>query len=119
MTIENNLFKSFHNMIKNQLEPIWHKLSPKTKQLVHDLALLRKLLQYAFTFFDQIKTIEANGYLNCIFFRNLVRYDCVSFNEYLESLQRYELGEHSPWIFLDEADRIFEVTILTKVIHLL
>jgi DNA excision repair protein ERCC-4 len=83
LTVENNLFKSFHMMIKMQLEPIWHKIGPKARQLVSDLDTLRKLLIH------------------------LVRYDCVSFNEYVENMRTKELGEHSNWLFLEEADKVF------------
>ncbi len=36
-----------------------------------------------------------------------MRYDCVSFNEYVENMKTKELGEHSNWLFLDEADKVF------------
>jgi hypothetical protein len=32
-------------MVRRQLDPVWHKVGPKTKQLVSDLATLRQLLQ--------------------------------------------------------------------------
>jgi len=44
LTLENGLFKSFDVIIKRQLESVWHKTGPKTKQLVADLRTLRSLL---------------------------------------------------------------------------
>ncbi|CAN1333849.1 DNA repair endonuclease UVH1 [Linum perenne] len=46
LTVENGLFKSFDEIVKRQLDPIWHTLGKKTKQLVSDLKTLRKLLDY-------------------------------------------------------------------------
>uniref|UniRef100_K7K4W9 ERCC4 domain-containing protein n=1 Tax=Glycine max TaxID=3847 RepID=K7K4W9_SOYBN len=45
-TVENGLFKSFDEIVRRQLDPIWHTLGKKTKQLVSDLKTLRKLLDY-------------------------------------------------------------------------
>lgn len=46
LTVESGLFKSFDEIIRHQLDPIWHTLGKKTKQLVSDLKTLRKLLDY-------------------------------------------------------------------------
>lgn len=46
LTVENGLFKSFDEIVRRQLDPIWHTLGKKTKQLVADLKTLRKLLDY-------------------------------------------------------------------------
>lgn len=46
LTVENGLFKSFDEIVRRQLDPIWHTLGRKTKQLVSDLKTLRKLLDY-------------------------------------------------------------------------
>ncbi|PNX86304.1 DNA repair endonuclease uvh1-like protein, partial [Trifolium pratense] len=46
LTVENGLFKSFDEIVRRQLDPIWHTLGKKTKQLVSDLKTLRKLLDY-------------------------------------------------------------------------
>lgn len=46
LTVENGLFKSFDEIVRRQLDPIWHTLGKKTKQLVSDLRTLRKLLDY-------------------------------------------------------------------------
>ena len=33
MTLEECLFRSFDDMIRRQLDPIWHTVTPKTKQV--------------------------------------------------------------------------------------
>ncbi|XP_021765771.1 DNA repair endonuclease UVH1-like [Chenopodium quinoa] len=83
LTVENGLFKSFDEIIKRQLDPIWHTLGKKTKQLVSDLKTLRKLLDY------------------------LVRYDAVTYLKYLDSLRVSE-SFRSVWIFAESSYKIFE-----------
>jgi DNA excision repair protein ERCC-4 len=46
LTVEKGLFKSFDEIVRRQLDPIWHTIGKKTKQLVSDLRTLRKLLDY-------------------------------------------------------------------------
>lgn len=46
LTLDKGLFKSFDEIVRRQLDPIWHTLGKKTKQLVADLRTLRKLLDY-------------------------------------------------------------------------
>ncbi|GAA5826719.1 hypothetical protein JCM11251_002868 [Rhodosporidiobolus azoricus] len=77
LTVENALFKSFDRVVRTQLDPVWHKVGPKTKGLVFDLTQLRKLQEY------------------------LLSYDCVRFNEYLENL----LSSFSPRIAGPNADK--------------
>lgn len=48
INVENALFKNFEQMIRTQLDPVWHRVSNKTKSLVSDLKMLRKLLMYRF-----------------------------------------------------------------------
>ncbi|KAL2903100.1 DNA repair endonuclease UVH1 [Bienertia sinuspersici] len=83
LTVENGLFKSFDEIIRRQLDPIWHNLGKKTKQLVSDLKTLRKLLDY------------------------LVRYDAVTYLKYLDSLRVSE-SFRSVWIFAESSYKIFE-----------
>ncbi|CAL9748267.1 unnamed protein product [Musa acuminata subsp. burmannicoides] len=84
LTVENGLFKSFDEIVRRQLDPIWHTLGRKTKQLVSDLKTLRKLLDY------------------------LVRYDAVTYLKYLDTLRVSE-GVRSVWIFADSSYKIFEL----------
>ncbi|GAB2235325.1 hypothetical protein Droror1_Dr00025748 [Drosera rotundifolia] len=83
LTVENGLFKSFDEIVRRQLDPIWHTLGKKTKQLVADLRTLRKLLDY------------------------LVRYDAVTYLKYLDSLRASE-SFRSVWIFAESSHKIFE-----------
>lgn len=41
--MENALFRSFDVLVRTQLDPVWHKVGPKTRGLVADLTTLRKL----------------------------------------------------------------------------
>lgn len=88
--MEKALFKSFDVIIRRQLDPIWHRVSAKTKQLVGDLKTLRSLLGY------------------------LVSYDSVNFNLYLETI----LATHNPnsgsyWLMTDPAEKIYAVSAAT------
>ncbi|PHT92856.1 DNA repair endonuclease UVH1 [Capsicum annuum] len=83
LTVENGLFKSFDEIVRRQLDPIWHTLGKRTKQLVSDLKTLRKLLDY------------------------LVRYDAVTYLKYLDSVRASE-SFRSVWIFAESSYKIFE-----------
>lgn len=84
LTVENGLFKSFDEIVRRQLDPIWHTIGKKTKQLVSDLRTLRKLLDY------------------------LVRYDAVTYLKYLDTLRVSE-GVRSVWMFAESSHKIFEL----------
>ncbi|KAJ1391734.1 RuvA domain 2-like [Sesbania bispinosa] len=92
LTVENGLFKSFDEIVRRQLDPIWHTLGKKTKQLVSDLKTLRKLLDY------------------------LVRYDAVTFLKYLDTLRVSE-SFRSVWIFAEASYKIFDYA-KKRVFHL-
>lgn len=93
LTVQNALFRSFDAVIRSQLDPQWHRIGPKTRQLVNDLATLRQLLTY------------------------LLSFDAVSFNQYLDTIlasntTNFTTGRavvnQSPWLFLPAADTILE-----------
>jgi hypothetical protein len=46
LNVENAYFRSFDVLVRRQLDPVWHKAGPKTKQLVNDLGTLRRLLKF-------------------------------------------------------------------------
>lgn len=46
LNVENAYFRSFDAIVRRQLDPVWHKVGPRTKQLVGDLGTLRRLLVY-------------------------------------------------------------------------
>lgn len=65
-SVENTYFKSFDSIVRRQLDPVWHKVGPKTKQLVGDLGTLRRLLTYLlafdpFTFHSYLETIVSSN----------------------------------------------------------
>lgn len=64
LTLENGLFHSFDHLIRSQLDPEWHRVPFKSKQMVSDMTTLRKLLDY------------------------LIRYDAFSFYYLLLKLQQ-------------------------------
>ncbi|XP_073027425.1 DNA repair endonuclease UVH1 [Primulina eburnea] len=84
LTVESGLFKSFDEVVRRQLDPIWHTLGKRTKQLVSDLKTLRKLLDY------------------------LSRYDAVTYLKYLDSLRASE-SFRSVWVFAESSFKIFEL----------
>jgi DNA excision repair protein ERCC-4 len=45
LTVENALFRNFDRVVRGRLDPIWHRVGPKTKRLVQDLTTLRNLLK--------------------------------------------------------------------------
>ncbi|KAF9804280.1 hypothetical protein IEO21_09434 [Rhodonia placenta] len=91
LNIDNAYFRSFDMIVRRILDPVWHKVGPRTKQLVSDLATLRRLLNY------------------------LLTYDALSFHAYLETLvasnTTAESGaarqHQSPWMLTDAAHVIF------------
>ncbi|KAJ7176197.1 hypothetical protein C8R43DRAFT_1057490 [Mycena crocata] len=90
--VENAYFRSFDVIVRRQLDTVWHKIGPKTKQLVTDLGILRRLLSY------------------------LLTYDPLQFHAYLETLIATAtvtiMGvkqAKSPWMMSDAAHIIFEV----------
>ncbi|OAX33888.1 hypothetical protein K503DRAFT_725243 [Rhizopogon vinicolor AM-OR11-026] len=91
LTVESAYFRSFDAVVRRQLDPVWHKVGPRTKQLVSDLATLRRLLTY------------------------LLSYDALAFHAYLETLVESNTTTatgtakqyQSPWMLTDAANIIF------------
>ncbi|KAF9482914.1 hypothetical protein BDN70DRAFT_964606 [Pholiota conissans] len=90
--VENAYFRSFEVIVRRQLDPVWHKVGPKTKQLINDLGTLRRLLYY------------------------LLTYDPLQFHSYLETLIAANTitpsggtkQHQSPWMLTDAANIIFQ-----------
>ncbi|KAG0721240.1 DNA repair endonuclease XPF [Chionoecetes opilio] len=83
-TPENAISKSFEKMLKIQLDPIWHQLSPRTRTLVADIKVLRTVLGY------------------------LTQYDCVTFYNLVSSLRTTEEAlKSSGWMLLGSAETLF------------
>ena len=45
-TLDSALHKSFDVIVRRQLDPIWHRVSYRTRQIVNDLTVLRNILQF-------------------------------------------------------------------------
>jgi DNA excision repair protein ERCC-4 len=89
-TLDSALHKNFDVIIRRQLDPVWHRTTFKTRQVVRDLTLLRTILHA------------------------LLTYDAVDFNKYLDTVLAASQPppgstkqNQSPWLFLDAADTIF------------
>lgn len=85
LTVQNAIMKQLHVAIRKQLDPVWHKLPPKPKQLVSDLATLRQLLCH------------------------LTDYDAISFYCLLNTHKSVSSQQLNPslWLFTEAADRVF------------
>lgn len=91
-TLESALHRNFDSIIRRQLDPVWHRTTFKTRQVVRDLTLLRTILHA------------------------LLTYDAVDFNRYLDTVLAASQPppgstkqNQSPWLFLDAADTIFTI----------
>lgn len=90
--LDSALLKNFDVMVRRQLDPNWHRVSWKTKQIVNDLTVLRSLLHSILTF------------------------DSVSFLQHLDTIHAAHSPQpgstrqnQSPWMFLDAAHTIFTI----------
>ncbi|KAI0019119.1 DNA repair protein [Xylariomycetidae sp. FL0641] len=88
--LDSALLKNFDVMVRRQLDPNWHRVSWKTKQIVSDLTVLRGMLH------------------------SVVALDCVSFLQQLDTIHAAHSPQpgstrqnQSPWLFLDAAHTIF------------
>ncbi|PLB37276.1 ssDNA endodeoxyribonuclease RAD1 [Aspergillus candidus] len=90
-TLDSALHRSFDVSIRRQLDPIWHRVSFRTRQIVSDLSDLRAILHA------------------------LLTYDAVSFVKYLDTIVTAHSPppgstkhNYSPWLFLDAAHVLFQ-----------
>ena len=84
LTVENSMSKSFHKILKRELDPVWHQLSGKSRQLVSDLKTLRLVLTF------------------------LTQYDCITFYNFVSTLKTTESAIKSGgWVLLDSAETLF------------
>ncbi|KAI1457276.1 DNA repair protein [Annulohypoxylon moriforme] len=89
--LDSALLKNFDVMVRRQLEPNWHRVSWKTKQIVSDLTVLRGLLH------------------------SVLALDSVTFLQHLDTIHAAHSPQpgstrqsQSPWLFLDAAHTIFD-----------
>ena len=84
LTVENAISKAFYKLLQRELDPIWHQLSQRTKQLVSDLKTLHSVLMY------------------------LTRYDCITFHAFVSALRTTDNAMKSGgWMILDAAENLF------------
>ncbi|RAL11024.1 ssDNA endodeoxyribonuclease RAD1 [Aspergillus homomorphus CBS 101889] len=90
-TLDSALHRSFDIAIRRQLDPMWHRVSFRTRQIVSDLSDLRAILHA------------------------LLTYDAVSFLKFLDLIVTAHTPppgstrhNYSPWLFLDSADVLFQ-----------
>ncbi|KAI5286435.1 hypothetical protein KEM54_006787 [Ascosphaera aggregata] len=90
-TLDSALHKNFDQIIRRQLDPVWHRVSGRTRRIAADLTVLRSILH------------------------SLLTYDCVSMLKYLDLiLQAHSVPAGStkqtqpPWLFLDAAHVLFQ-----------
>jgi DNA excision repair protein ERCC-4 len=89
--LDSALLKNFDVMVRRQLDPNWHRVSWKTKQIVNDLTVLRTMLS------------------------SIVTFDAVAFLQQLDTIHAAHSPppgstrqNQSPWLFLDAAQTIFD-----------
>lgn len=89
--LDSALLKNFDVLVRRQLDPNWHRVSWKTKQIVGDLTVLRGMLQ------------------------SVLALDAVSFLQQLDTIHAAHSPPpgttrqtQSPWLFLDAAHTIFD-----------
>ncbi|EPS36933.1 hypothetical protein H072_9480 [Dactylellina haptotyla CBS 200.50] len=99
-SVDSALHRSFDIRIRKQLDPVWHRVSSRTRQIASDLTTLR--------------TILIGPRLSPDISRNLLSLDAVSFHQYLETILASHAPQNnlssqiqSPWLFLDAADILF------------
>ncbi|CAG8618224.1 23974_t:CDS:10 [Dentiscutata erythropus] len=80
LTVEQAFFRSFDHIIRQQLDPVWHRVGQKTKLLIGDLTMLRKLL----TFLETILASQTPS-------------------------STLSQQQQSSWIFMDAGNTIFSV----------
>ena len=89
-SVDSALHRNFSASIRRQLEPIRHRVSFRTLQVVKDLEILQGILHA------------------------LITYDAVEFNKYLDAIRAAHQPQpgssktESPWLFLDAADTLFD-----------
>ncbi|PVU88444.1 hypothetical protein BB561_005855 [Smittium simulii] len=92
--IEYSITFEFERKIRQSLAPYWHRVNAKTKKLVSDLSTLRFLMN------------------------NLMDYDCVLYNTYLDSLlvssvqsksSVFSTAQESEWMLTDSGNLLFNV----------
>jgi DNA excision repair protein ERCC-4 len=90
-SLDSALHQNFDAIVRRQLDPVWHRVSWRTKQIANDLTVLRSILH------------------------SLLSYDSVSLLKYLDTVLATHSPppgstrqDQSPWLFSDAASTIFQ-----------
>jgi hypothetical protein len=85
ISLDSGLSTAFDSIIKTELEPVWHRVSPRSRQLVADVTALRQAISY------------------------LINYDAVTFYRFLLALRaQCSSSTYSMWLLSEPADRLFK-----------
>ncbi|KAM0712182.1 hypothetical protein Q7P37_011276 [Cladosporium fusiforme] len=89
--LDSALHRNFDSIIRRQLDPVWHRTTFRTRQIVRDLSILRTILHA------------------------LLTYDAIAFNKFLDTVlaasspaSGSSRQNQSPWLFLDAAHTLFD-----------
>lgn len=89
--MDSALHRSFDSIVRRQLDPVWHRVSFRTKMIVRDLTMLRTILH------------------------SLLTLNAVDFQKYLDTVlaaskppPNSSRKDVSPWLFLDAAHTLFD-----------
>lgn len=84
VTVENVIARSFHKLLQYHLDPVWHQLSAKTRQLICDIRSLSSVISY------------------------LIRYDSVTFHHLISRFKTRDYAlSCSGWCLSNAAERLF------------
>ncbi|KAK4635214.1 DNA repair protein rad16 [Fulvia fulva] len=85
------LHRNFDSIVRRQLDPVWHRTSFRTRQIVRDLSMLRTILHHVLT----LNAVDFNKYLDTVLAASQPPPGSTRQNQ-------------SPWLFLDAAHTMFD-----------
>ena len=88
--LDSSFFRSFSVLVRRALGPAWHRVRPKTRRLVGDLVVLRRLITYLLTY-DPFAFL---AYLETV----------IASNSHIANSNTRQ--RQSQWLFTDAADKI-------------
>ncbi|KAF9512918.1 hypothetical protein BS47DRAFT_1461767 [Hydnum rufescens UP504] len=116
LTVENAYFRSFDALVRRQLDPVWHKVGVKTKQLVGRFGDSTAIVNVSIITLSYSWIRPFTHVLLCSY---LLSYDPITFLSFLETIQASSVvtapGSSknikpqmtSPWLMTDAANAMF------------
>jgi DNA excision repair protein ERCC-4 len=89
--MDSALHRSFDSIVRRQLDPVWHRVSFRTRMIVRDLTMLRTILHSLLT----LNAVDFNKYLDTV----------LAASQPPPTSSRKDV---SPWLFLDAAHTLFD-----------